>query len=75
MAMTPSSKVDTCTGAVAKRVVSRLRECCRQVKAEVVSNSSNKIHQTWEALFLATPAEAEEEEMTGLLILPEGTGD
>ena len=28
----------------------RLRECSRQVEAEVVSNSSNKIHQTLEAL-------------------------
>ena len=26
---------------------SRLRECCRQVEAEVVSNNRNKIHQTW----------------------------
>ena len=26
---------------------SRLRECCRQVKAGVVSNSRNKHHQTW----------------------------
>ena len=26
----------------------RLRECCRQVEAEEVSNSRNKIHQTWE---------------------------
>ena len=25
----------------------RLRECCRQSQAEVVSKSSNKIHQTW----------------------------
>ena len=25
----------------------RLRECCRQCQAEVVSNSSNKVHQTW----------------------------
>ena len=40
---------------VAKRVLLRLRECCRQVEAEVASSSSNKIHQTWEALFLATP--------------------
>ena len=29
----------------------RLRERSRQVEAEVVSNSSNKVHQTWEALF------------------------
>ena len=28
--------------------VPRLRECCRQVKAEEVSNSRNNIHQTWE---------------------------
>ena len=32
-------------------VVPRLRECLRQVEAEVVSNSNNKIHQTWESLF------------------------
>ena len=25
----------------------RLRECCRQVEAEAVSNSRNNIHQTW----------------------------
>ena len=36
---------------VAKRVLPRLRECSRQVEAEVVSNSSNNILQTWEALF------------------------
>ena len=24
-----------------------MRECCRQVEAEVLSNSRNKIHQTW----------------------------
>ena len=30
-----------------KKVVPRLRECCRQNQAEVVSNSRNKIHQTW----------------------------
>ena len=24
-----------------------LRECCQQVETEVVSNSRNKIHQTW----------------------------
>ena len=28
--------------------VPRLRECCRQVEAQKVSNSRNKIHQTWE---------------------------
>ena len=39
-----------CNG-VAKRVLPRLRECSGQVEAEVISNSSNKIHQTWEALF------------------------
>ena len=36
---------------IAKRVLPRLRECSRHVEAEVVSNSGNKIHQTWEALF------------------------
>ena len=39
-----------CTG-VAKRVLPRLRECSRQVEAEVVSNSRNNIHQTWGAIF------------------------
>ena len=29
-----------------KKVDPRLRECCRQSQAEVVSKSSNKIHQT-----------------------------
>ena len=29
------------------KVVPRLRECCRQGQADVVSNSSNNIHQTW----------------------------
>ena len=49
----PSSSVlavsysHNCTGLDYK-VIPRLRECCRQVEAEVVSNSSNKIHQTWE---------------------------
>ena len=28
-------------------MVPRLRECCRQGQAEVVSDSRNKIHQTW----------------------------
>ena len=36
---------------VAKRVLPTLRESSRQVEAEVVSNSKNKLHQTWEALF------------------------
>ena len=36
---------------IAKRVLPRLREGSWQVEAEVVSNSSNKIHQTLEALF------------------------
>ena len=30
-----------------KKAVPRLREWCRQSQAEVVSNSRNKIHQTW----------------------------
>ena len=29
------------------KVVPRLRECCKQSQAEVVSKSRNKIHQTW----------------------------
>ena len=36
-----------CTGNLYK-AVPRLQECCWQVEAEVVSNSKNKIHQTWE---------------------------
>ena len=28
--------------------IPRLQECCRQVETEEVSNSMNKIHQTWE---------------------------
>ena len=39
------------TTGVAKIVLPRLRECSGQVEAEVVSNSRNKIHQTWESLF------------------------
>ena len=35
-----------CTGH-GQKVVPRLRECCRQSQAEVVSKSSSKIHQTW----------------------------
>ena len=35
---------------VAKRVLPRLGECFRQIEAEVVINSINKIHQIWEAL-------------------------
>ena len=31
--------------------VPRSQECCRQVEAEVVRNSRNKIHQTWEQPF------------------------
>ena len=31
----------------AKRVGTRLLECCRQSQAEVVSKNSNKVHQTW----------------------------
>ena len=31
-----------------KKAGPRLRDCCRQGQAEVVSNSKNKIHQTWE---------------------------
>ena len=40
----------TFTG-VTKRVTLRLRECCSKIGAEVVSNSRNKIHQTWGPLF------------------------
>ena len=30
------------------KAMPRLQECCRQVEAEEVSNSRNKIHPTWE---------------------------
>ena len=30
------------------QAVPRLPECCRQAEAEVICNSRNKIHQTWE---------------------------
>ena len=30
------------------KAVPRLRECGRQVETEVVSNSRNKVHQTWD---------------------------
>ena len=30
-----------------KFLCTSLRECCRQVEAEVISNSWNKLHQTW----------------------------
>ena len=33
------------------KAVPRLQECCRLVETGVVSNSRNKIHQTWERLF------------------------
>ena len=35
----------------AKKVVPKLRECCRQSQADVVSKSSNKFHQTCGPLF------------------------
>ena len=38
--------VHVCTG-LNHKVVSRLRECCRQGQAEVVSKSNNKLYQTW----------------------------
>ena len=33
------------------KALARLRECCRQAQAGVVSNSKNKIHQTWQEPF------------------------
>ena len=47
-----SGTTDCLTGESAytglgKKAPARFRECSRQVQAEVVSNSSNKIHQTW----------------------------
>ena len=39
---------------LSKKVVPRLRECCRQAQAEVVlnnSSSSNTIHQSWQKPF------------------------
>ena len=44
---TPSIDVFITLVSACKKVVPRLRECWRQGQAEVVSNSSNKIHQTW----------------------------
>ena len=35
------------TTGLGQKVVPRLRECRRQGQTEVVSKSSNKIHQTW----------------------------
>ena len=35
-----------CAG-LGKKVVPRLRECCRQSQAEITSKSINKSHQTW----------------------------
>ena len=40
-----------------EKVVHRLRECCRQVEADVVSNSRNEVHPTWgspHSLYLET---------------------
>ena len=45
--------IQTFTG-LGKKVVPRLCECCRQSQAEVVSKSSNKIHQTWGPPFSQT---------------------
>ena len=50
MSVTPMDWGTQCTGYLYK-AIRRLRECCRQVEAEVVSNSRNKIHQTWERPF------------------------
>ena len=33
------------------KVVPRLRELCRQGQAGMISNSSNKVHQTWDLPF------------------------
>ena len=33
------------------KVVPRLRECCSLSQTDVISNSSNKIHQTWQPPF------------------------
>ena len=44
--LTDMCNVDRCTW-VGKKAPARFRECFRQVLAEVVSKSSNKIHQTW----------------------------
>ena len=40
-------KHDISTGLLYK-AVPRLQECCRHVEAAEVSNSRNKVHQTWE---------------------------
>ena len=39
-------KLDSQVQGLPKRVLPRLLECSRQVEAEVVGNSNNKIHQT-----------------------------
>ena len=53
----PRRKTGQYTG-LGLKVVPRLHECCGLGQAEVVSKSSNKIHQTWrlpfsEALYVA----------------------
>ena len=54
------------------KVVPRLRECCRQSQAEVVSNSRNTIHQTWGPLFSRALYACEESE--GSSIFPSDGG-
>ena len=46
----PSVLQCTCT-ELRKFLCTWLGECCRQVEAEVVSNSRKKTHQTWRPLF------------------------
>ena len=43
---TKSRQGSLCTG-LGLKMVPRLRECCRQSQAELVSKSRNNIHQTW----------------------------
>ena len=45
---------ETHTTGLPYKAVSRLRECCRQVEAEDVSNIRNKIHQTLERPYIPT---------------------
>ena len=47
----PKSCLMGCDGQGSPKECSRLRESFRQVEAEVVSNSRDKIHQTWSTDF------------------------
>ena len=49
-----ATEAATTTGIAKLRVLPKFGECSRQVEADVVSNGSYKIHQTWQALFWRT---------------------